>query len=59
MGNAEICKRKKVGLLAYSPLGFGVFQVNIKWENPEYRLKLFSNLARFSNDNALKQQSIS
>ena len=52
VGSAEICKRENVGLLAYSPLGFGV--LSGKYRNgkmPENsRLKLFSNLARFSND---------
>ena len=49
VGSAEICKRENVGLLAYSPLGFGV--LSGKYRNgkmPENsRLKLFSNLARF------------
>ena len=49
---AEICKREDVGLLAYSPLGFGV--LSGKYRNgsmPENsRLKLFPNLARFSNE---------
>ncbi|MBL6604144.1 MAG: aldo/keto reductase [Flavobacteriaceae bacterium] len=56
VGNAEICKRENVGLLAYSPLGFGV--LSGKYRNgkmPENsRLKLFPNLARFSNDNCAK-----
>ena len=56
VGNAEICKRENVGLLAYSPLGFGV--LSGKYRNgkmPENsRLKLFPNLARFSNENCAK-----
>ena len=52
IGSAEICKREDVGLLAYSPLGFGV--LSGKYRNgsmPENsRLKLFPNLARFSNE---------
>jgi len=56
VGNAEICKRENVGLLAYSPLGFGV--LSGKYRNgvmPENsRLKLFPNLARFSNQNCSK-----
>ncbi len=51
IGSAEICKREDLGLLAYSPLGFGV--LTGKYRNgsmPENsRLKLFPNLARFSN----------
>ena len=52
VGSAEICKRENVGLLAYSPLGFGV--LSGKYRNGKMpdnsRLKLFSNLARFSNE---------
>ena len=52
VGSAEICKRENVGLLAYSPLGFGVLSGKYRNGNmPEdSRLKLFSNLARFSNE---------
>jgi aryl-alcohol dehydrogenase-like predicted oxidoreductase len=56
VGSAEICKRENVGLLAYSPLGFGV--LSGKYRNglmpDNSRLKLFSNLARFSNENCFK-----
>ena len=56
VGNAEICKRENVGLLAYSPLGFGV--LSGKYRNGEMpedsRLKLFPNLSRFSNVNCAK-----
>ena len=56
VGNAEICKRENVGLLAYSPLGFGVLSGKyINGEMPEKsRLKLFPNLSRFSNGNCAK-----
>ena len=56
VGNAEICRREKVGLLAYSPLGFGVLSGKYRnGEMPENsRLKLFPNLSRFSNDNCAK-----
>lgn len=51
VGSAEICKRENVGLLAYSPLGFGVLSGKYRNDNmpDNSRLKLFSNLARFSN----------
>ena len=56
VGNAEICKRENVGLLAYSPLGFGV--LSGKYRNGEIpensRLKLFPNLSRFSNNNCAR-----
>ena len=56
VGNAEICKRENVGLLAYSPLGFGVLSGKYRnGEMPEKsRLKLFPNLSRFSNGNCAK-----
>ena len=52
VGSAEICKRENVGLLAYSPLGFGVLSGKYRNGNmpDNSRLKLFSNLARFSNE---------
>ena len=56
IGNAEVCKREETGLLAYSPLGFGV--LSGKYRNGKIpdnsRLKLFPNLSRFSNDNCIK-----
>ena len=56
IGNAEVCKREETGLLAYSPLGFGV--LSGKYRNGKVpdnsRLKLFPNLSRFSNDNCIK-----
>ena len=56
VGNAEICKRENVGLLAYSPLGFGVLSgkyLNGKIPN-DSRLSLFPNLSRFSGENSMK-----
>jgi aryl-alcohol dehydrogenase-like predicted oxidoreductase len=52
VGSAEICKRENVGLLAYSPLGFGVLSGKYRNGNmpKNSRLNLFSNLARFSNE---------
>jgi len=56
IGNAEVCKREETGLLAYSPLGFGV--LSGKYRNGKIpdnsRLKLFPNLSRFSSDNCIK-----
>ena len=56
IGNAEVCKREETGLLAYSPLGFGVLSGNYRnGKIPDNsRLKLFPNLSRFSNDNCIK-----
>ncbi|MBL6590612.1 MAG: aldo/keto reductase, partial [Flavobacteriaceae bacterium] len=56
VGSSEICKRESVGLLAYSPLGFGV--LSGKYMNKKIpknsRLDLFPNLKRYSNVNSFK-----
>tara|TARA_B110000027_G_scaffold56731_2_gene61470 strand:- start:1436 stop:2365 length:930 start_codon:yes stop_codon:yes gene_type:complete len=56
IGNSEICMREDVGLLAYSPLGFGVLSGKyLNGNMPEdSRLKLFPNLSRFSGENSMK-----
>ena len=50
IGSAEICHRENIGLLAYSPLAFGV--LSGKYRNgkmpPKSRLALFERLARYS-----------
>ena len=55
VGLSEICYRQKVGLLAYSPLGFGVLtgkhQQGIK---PESRNGLFPQFTRYTNVNCIK-----
>ncbi len=52
VGNAEVAHREKIGLLAYSPLAFGVlsgkYLGNRKPDNA--RLTLFPNYARYSNE---------
>jgi aryl-alcohol dehydrogenase-like predicted oxidoreductase len=56
IGSSEICHRENIGLLAYSPLGFGV--LSGKYRNgqmpPKSRLALFERLARYSGQNSLK-----
>ena len=42
VGSAEICKRENVGLLAYSPLGFGVL-------SGKYRNGQLSSRGEFKN----------
>ena len=50
IGSSEICHRENIGLLAYSPLAFGV--LSGKYRNgkmpPKSRLALFERLARYS-----------
>lgn len=55
IGNAEVAMRENIGLLAYSPLGFGVLSGKyFKGNLPEKsRLKLFPNYNRFSNEQAM------
>ena len=52
VGNAEVCHREEVGLLAYSPLAFGVlsgkYRAGQKPENA--RLTLFPHYDRYSSD---------
>ena len=56
VGNAEICLRENTGLLAYSPLGFGVLSGKyLNGKIPEdSRLKLFPNLSRFAGQQSMK-----
>tara|TARA_B100001989_G_C24549843_1_gene473539 strand:+ start:1351 stop:2382 length:1032 start_codon:yes stop_codon:yes gene_type:complete len=56
VGSSEICKRESVGLLAYSPLGFGVLSGKYMNKNmpKNSRLDLFPNLKRYSNMNSFK-----
>ena len=56
VGSSEICKRENIGLLAYSPLGFGI--LTGKYFNGKMpknsRLDLFTTLKRYSNENSIK-----
>lgn len=54
VGNSEMCMREGMGLLAYSPLGFGRLTGKYRKGMPENsRFKLFPNLARFNGDNSI------
>ena len=60
IGSSEICKREEVGLLAYSPLAFGIltgkyFNKNIPKNS---RLDLFPRLKRYNNENSFKAASL-
>jgi aryl-alcohol dehydrogenase-like predicted oxidoreductase len=56
IGLSEIAIREEVGLLAYSPLAFGVLSGKyLAGQRPAgARLSLFERFARYSNDNAEK-----
>lgn len=51
IGNAEVCIREKVGLLAYSPLAFGILSGKFLngQQHPSSRLALFPQMARYSS----------
>ena len=56
IGSSEICKRESMGLLAYSPLAFGVltgkyFDGNVPKNS---RMDLFPRLKRYNNENSFK-----
>jgi len=55
-GNAEVCHREDVGLLAYSPLAFGVLSGKYRQgKKPENaRLTLFPHYDRYSSDPCLE-----
>lgn len=50
-GSAEICMRENLGLLAYSPLAFGILSGKyLSGENlPKARINLFPKLARYNS----------
>ena len=55
VGLSEICIRENVGLLAYSPLGFGVLSGKyLNGSNPEYRMAKFPQFTRYVGENATK-----
>jgi aryl-alcohol dehydrogenase-like predicted oxidoreductase len=51
--SSEICMRENVGLLAYSPLGFGVLSGKFLSgeKHPDSRLSLFPQLSRYNSEN--------
>jgi len=55
VGLSEIGMRENVGLLAYSPLGFGFLSGKYLKGYPENsRMKLFPNFVRYTNENCFK-----
>lgn len=51
MGSSEVCMRENVGLLAYSPLGFGVLSGKFLTgeSHPNARITLYPKLARYNS----------
>ncbi len=59
VGLSEICYRENVGLLAYSPLGFGM--LSGKHQNgilPNSRIDLFPQFVRYTNENSKKATAL-
>lgn len=55
VGLTETCHREQVGLLAYSPLGFGILTgKHLKGNAPESRIALFPQFVRYTGENATK-----
>jgi len=56
VGNSEICMRENVGLLAYSPLGFGRLTGKYRGGHnlDKARLTLFPNMARYNSDQSIE-----
>jgi aryl-alcohol dehydrogenase-like predicted oxidoreductase len=55
VGLSEMCMRENVGLLAYSPLGFGFLTGKYLAETPpNSRMATFPNFVRYTNENCYK-----
>jgi aryl-alcohol dehydrogenase-like predicted oxidoreductase len=55
VGLSEICQREKVGLLAYSPLGFGMLTgKHLNGFTAGSRQALFSQFIRYTSENCIK-----
>ncbi len=56
VGLSEVSMREQIGLLAYSPLGFGVLSGKYLGgkKPPKARITLFPNYSRYINEQAVK-----
>ncbi len=55
VGLSEVCLRENVGLLAYSPLAFGILSgKHLNGKIPTSRIGLFPQFSRYTNDNCTK-----
>jgi aryl-alcohol dehydrogenase-like predicted oxidoreductase len=55
-GSAEICMRENVGLLAYSPMAFGVLSGKFLTgeDHPNARIKLFPQYSRYNSEQCME-----
>ncbi|HBI01029.1 MAG TPA: NADP(H)-dependent aldo-keto reductase [Flavobacterium sp.] len=55
VGLTEVCMRENIGLMAYSPLGFGILSgKHLNGTKPNSRIDLFPQFTRYTNENATK-----
>jgi aryl-alcohol dehydrogenase-like predicted oxidoreductase len=56
IGNSEMCMREEVGLLSYSPLGFGRLTGKYRGGHnlDKARLTVFPNMARYNSDQSIE-----
>ena len=55
VGLSEMCYRQNIGLLAYSPLGFGILSgKHLKGQIPNSRIGLFPQFTRYTNENSIR-----
>lgn len=60
VGLAEVCYRENIGLLAYSPLAFGVLSGKFLTgeAHPNARINLFPNFSRYNSENSRKASAL-
>lgn len=59
VGLTEICYREQVGLLAYSPLGFGILSgKHLQGKVPGSRIALFPQFTRYTSENATRATAL-
>lgn len=55
VGLTEVCLRENIGLMAYSPLGFGILSgKHLNGTEPNSRIDLFPQFTRYTSENATK-----
>ncbi|RXR34150.1 NADP(H)-dependent aldo-keto reductase [Flavobacterium piscinae] len=55
VGLTEVCMRENIGLMAYSPLGFGILSgKHLNGTQPNSRIALFPQFTRYTSENATK-----
>ncbi|MBN8567191.1 MAG: NADP(H)-dependent aldo-keto reductase [Flavobacteriales bacterium] len=55
VGLTEVCMRENIGLMAYSPLGFGILSgKHLNGTQPNSRIDLFPQFTRYTSENATK-----